>query len=57
MTGFAAFTRSDVSSLVRRAAMLSPIMYLNHVSSPVVAAVAWLFLDKVMICDKFDELP
>jgi hypothetical protein len=51
MTGFAAFTRSDVSILVKKAAMLSPIMYLNHVSSPVAAAVAWLFLDKVIISD------
>lgn len=49
MTGFATFTQRDVASLVKKAAMLSPIAYLNHVSSPVASAVAWLFLDKLLL--------
>lgn len=48
MTAFAAFTQKDVASLVKKAAMLSPIAYLNHVSSPVASVVSWLFLDKVI---------
>lgn len=49
MTAFAAFTQRDVANLVKKAAMLSPIAYLNHVSSPVASVVSWLFLDKLLL--------
>lgn len=49
MTAFAAFSQRDVASLVKKAAMLSPIAYLNHVSSPVASVVSWLFMDKVLL--------
>lgn len=49
MTAFAAFTQTATSSLVKKAAMLSPIAYLNHVSSPLASAVSWLFLDKALL--------
>ncbi|KAI5067872.1 hypothetical protein GOP47_0017005 [Adiantum capillus-veneris] len=49
MTAFAAFSQSDVADLVKKAAMLSPIAYLNHVTSPVASIVSWLFLDKVLL--------
>lgn len=49
MTAFAAFTQSDVAGLVKKAAMLSPIAYLNHVTSPVASIVSWLFLDKLLL--------
>eukprot|EP01018_Ginkgo_biloba_P027222 Gb_28603 [translate_table: standard] len=47
MSGFAAFTNSEISSLVKKAAMLSPIAYLEHVSSPLARYAAWLFIDQV----------
>ncbi|KAH7278605.1 hypothetical protein KP509_38G048400 [Ceratopteris richardii] len=49
MTAFAAFTRPGVSGMVKKAAMLSPIAYLNHVTSPVASIVSWLFLDKLLL--------
>ncbi|MCO5608101.1 hypothetical protein L7F22_062307 [Adiantum nelumboides] len=49
MTAFAAFTQNEVAGLIKKAAMLSPIAYLNHVTSPVASIVSWLFLDKVLL--------
>eukprot|EP00249_Psilotum_nudum_P008097 c21042_g1_i5 orf=542-1813(+) len=49
MTGFASFSHNQMAQLVKKVVMLSPIAYLNHVSSPVAATAAWLFLDKALL--------
>ncbi|KAH9306951.1 hypothetical protein KI387_011355, partial [Taxus chinensis] len=47
MSGFAAFTNNEIASIVKKAAMLSPVAYLNSVPSPLIRTAAFLFLDQV----------
>ncbi|KAH9324828.1 hypothetical protein KI387_005006, partial [Taxus chinensis] len=47
MSDFAAFTNNEIASIVKKAAMLSPVAYLNNVPSPLIRTAAFLFLDQV----------
>ena len=47
MTALAAFSQGGTVNLVAKVALLSPIGSLNHVSSPLVTAASWLFVDEV----------
>lgn len=49
MAGFAGFTNSEMANLVKKAGMLSPVAYLNHVTSPLIQAAAWLYIDRVLV--------
>ena len=47
MVGFAGFTKYEMANLVKKAAMLSPVAYVAHITSPLVQAAAWLYIDRV----------
>lgn len=51
MAAFAGFTNSEMANLVKKAGMLSPVAYLNHVTSPLIQAAAWLYIDRVELSD------
>ncbi|GLJ09318.1 hypothetical protein SUGI_0106560 [Cryptomeria japonica] len=47
MVGFAAFTQKEIAGLVKKAAMLSPVAYLNKIPSPLIRAAAFFLVDQV----------
>ncbi len=48
MTAFAAFSQGPLVNLVAKAAMLSPVSRVNHITSPVALAACWMFADQVI---------
>ncbi len=48
MTAFAAFSQGPLVNLVAKAAMLSPVSHVNHITSPVALAACWMFADQVI---------
>ena len=51
MTGFVGFTKNDLASLVNKVAMLNPIAYLDHVTSPLSRTAITINLDQVLFCN------
>ncbi|GLJ09314.1 hypothetical protein SUGI_0106340 [Cryptomeria japonica] len=49
MTGFAGFTDRKLASLVKKVVMLSPVAYLDHVTSPLSRTATALYLDKMYL--------
>jgi pimeloyl-ACP methyl ester carboxylesterase len=47
MTAFAAFSQGPLVNLVAKAAMLSPVSHVNHITSPVALAACWMFADQI----------
>jgi len=47
MTAFAAFSQGPLVNLVAKAAMLSPVSHLNHITSAVALAASYLYADQV----------
>lgn len=54
MTALAAFSQGTTVNLVAKAALLSPIGSLSHITSALTTAAAWLFVDEV--CTKLIHL-
>jgi hypothetical protein len=54
MTALAAFSQGTTVNLVAKAALLSPIGSLSHITSALTIAAAWLFVDEV--CTKLIHL-
>jgi lysosomal acid lipase/cholesteryl ester hydrolase len=48
MTAFAAFSQGPLVNLVAKAAMLSPVSHVNHITSPVALAACYMFADQVI---------
>ncbi|XP_024522474.1 triacylglycerol lipase 1-like [Selaginella moellendorffii] len=49
MTAFAAFAHSDVSGLVKKAAMLGPVAYLENVDAPMLSIASNMYLDRILL--------
>jgi len=47
MTAFAAFSQGPLVNLVAKAAMLSPVSHVNHITSAVALAASYLYADQV----------
>lgn len=47
MTALASFSEGNTVSLVSKAALLSPIASLGHITSSVASAASYLFVDEV----------
>jgi len=46
---FAAFSQPEIVKMVEAAALLCPISYLGHVSSPFVLRMVDMYLDRVVL--------
>jgi hypothetical protein len=48
MTALATFSKGPTVNLVSKAALLSPIGSLGHISSPIASVASFLFVDEVI---------
>ncbi|KAG0559348.1 hypothetical protein KC19_10G098600 [Ceratodon purpureus] len=49
MTALATFSEGPTVNLVSKAALLSPIASLGHISSPIASAASYLFVDEILL--------
>jgi lysosomal acid lipase/cholesteryl ester hydrolase len=55
MTAFAAFSQGPLVNLVAKAAMLSPVSHVNHITSAVALAASYLYADQILLGAGFFE--